>query len=422
MNESKTNIVSQSPSISFFCRSSKKSTVNKLRIYIRITYNRCVQEFSTRISIEPKYWDQRKQLARGNSETSRSINESLSDYKSKIFKVHLRLSQQEETFDVKDIVNSFKGNQKRGKGIIELIDLHNKYKEGLVNTDISQATIERYYTLKKHFKRFLKEDQGTDDILLDNLKYAHAIEFESFLKTELGIGHNTSVKYVKNLKTVVRYGMDLELLDKDPFLKYKSKIKEVKRGFLTEKELSQLMNKQINNQRISMVRDAFIFCCYTGLAYSDIESLTLDNITMGMDGEQWIKTTRKKTGNEVHVPLFERALNIIKKYNDHPLRINENKVIPVISNQKMNVYLKEIADICGIHHNLTTHLARHTFATTITLEKGISLESVSKMLGHSNLKTTQIYAKITDTKVAREINKIKHLYSNPKSHNQRKIS
>ena len=147
------------------------------------------------------------------------------------------------------------------------------------------------------------------------------------------------------------------------------------------------------------------------MAYSDIQSLTINEITIGIDGDQWIKTTRKKTGNEVNVPLLPSALRIIEKYNDHPIRLNNKKVLPVISNQKMNVYLKELADICGIDKNLTTHLARHTFATTITLSNGVTMESVSKMLGHSSIKTTQIYAKITDTKVSREMQKIKEMDS-----------
>ena len=409
MNNSKEHSMYVFPTVSFFSRPTRGKKEKHLLIYMRISLHGNSRDISLNQKINLGQWDVHKQQVKGNSENSRMINQLLVDMKNKVFKLQMKYSQSEELLSLEEIVQTIKGKTTKGKTLLELIDLHNTYKQGLVGIDITHTTLMRYKTVRLHVEQFLKEIHKRDDILLAKLKNAHAIEFEAFLKTNLNIGHNTAVKYVRNLKTIIRYGIDIELLNKDPFIKHKTKIKEVKRECLTKRELETLVDKKVENERIGLIRDAFVFCCYTGLAYSDIQSLTMNEITIGIDGDQWIKTSRKKTGNEVNVPLLPSALRIIEKYNDHPIRLNDKKVLPVISNQKMNVYLKELADICGIDKNLTTHLARHTFATTITLSNGVTMESVSKMLGHSSIKTTQIYAKITDTKVSREMQKIKEM-------------
>jgi len=276
-----------------------------------------------------------------------------------------------------------------------------------VGSDISYRTLVRFRTLKKHLSDFMKYQYQVDDIPLHKITIAFIYEFEHYLKAVRHNEHNTAVKYVKNLKTVIFFGLNIDWLQQDPFFKYKAKLKEVHRGYLTQEELDILKNKNFTVERIQSVKDIFIFCCYTGLAYIDVKNLTMDQISMGIDSNLWIKTKREKTQNLVNVPLLPPAYDIIKKYAHHPVRSKNNKVLPVMSNQKMNAYLKEIADICGITKNLTTHLARHTFATTVTLNNGASIESVSRMLGHSDIKTTQIYAKITDTKVSQEMEKLK---------------
>jgi len=409
MNNSKEHSMYVFPTVSFFSRPTRGKKEKHLLIYMRISLHGNSKDISLNQKINLGQWDVHKQQVKGNSENSRMINQLLVDMKNKVFKLQMKYSQSEELLSLEEIVQTIKGKTSKGKTLLELIDLHNTYKQGLVGIDITHTTLMRYKTVRLHVEQFLKEIHKRDDILLAKLKNAHAIEFEAFLKTNLNIGHNTAVKYVRNLKTIIRYGIDIELLNKDPFIKHKTKIKEVKRECLTKRELETLVDKKVENERIGLIRDAFVFCCYTGLAYSDIQSLTINEITIGIDGDQWIKTSRKKTGNEVNVPLLPSALRIIEKYNDHPIRLNDKKVLPVISNQKMNVYLKELADICGIDKNLTTHLARHTFATTITLSNGVTMESVSKMLGHSSIKTTQIYAKITDTKVSKEMQKLKEM-------------
>ncbi len=188
------------------------------------------------------------------------------------------------------------------------------------------------------------------------------------------------------------------------------KVKVVDRVFLNAEELQLMAAKQFVTDRLGQIRDIFLFSCYTGLSYADVYKLKASEIVTGPDGEKWINTKRQKTDTPTRVPLLPSAIAILIKYSDSPICENSGKALPVSTNQKMNAYLKEIGDICGINKSLTFHIARHTFATTITLSNGVPIESVSKMLGHTNIKTTQHYAKILDMKVAQDMSKLRQLY------------
>ncbi|MEO6282062.1 MAG: site-specific integrase [Dyadobacter sp.] len=190
-------------------------------------------------------------------------------------------------------------------------------------------------------------------------------------------------------------------------MNFKGKYKKVDKAILTRTELELMADKEFASDRLAQVRDTFLFCCFTGLAYSDIQKLQRSQITRGIDGEQWIFSQRTKTNVKSHIPLLQEALEIIDRYKDHPLCESRGLVLPVPSNQKMNDYLKEIAIICGINKVLTSHVARHKFATTVTLQNGVPIESISKMLGHTNIRTTQIYAKILNTKVSEDMQALK---------------
>lgn len=189
-------------------------------------------------------------------------------------------------------------------------------------------------------------------------------------------------------------------LDKNPFVNYKAKVKEVERAYLVQEEIQAIVDKEFATERLNQVKDIFLFSCFTGLAYIDVKQLTRSNIGLGIDGGKWIFTNRQKTDTRSNISLLPIAEEILDKYKQHPQCLNEGKLLPVLSNQKMNSYLKEIADLCEINKELTFHIARHTFATTVTLTNGVPIESVSKMLGHKNLRTTQHYAKILDKKVS----------------------
>lgn len=201
-------------------------------------------------------------------------------------------------------------------------------------------------------------------------------------------------------------------LKRDPFINFKMSREQVNRTALTESELERIAEKDFGNNRLDQVRDAFLFCCYTGLAYIDVSKLTTSNIVEGFGGKNWIITSRQKTGSESRIPLLPPALTLLKKYEDHPVCVNKGILLPVLSNQKMNAYLKEIGDLCRINQPITFHLARHTFATTITLTNGVPIESVSRMLGHNSIKTTQIYAKVVDRKISEDMEKVREKLAN----------
>jgi site-specific recombinase XerD len=238
---------------------------------------------------------------------------------------------------------------------------------------------------------------------LSELKYGFITDLEFWFKTLRKCSHNTTIKYITNVRKIINLAIDNEWLHHDPFAKFKVSLKEVKRECLSAEELQVMVDKSFKIDRLDQVKDIFVFCCYTGLAYADVEKLGPGHISKGMDGKHWIFIDRTKTGTSSHVPLLSPALAIINKYKDHPEAINKERLFPVISNQKMNAYLKEIAYVCGIQKTLTFHIARHTFATTVTLTNGVPLETVSNMLGHKNIRTTQIYAKVVQKKVSQDM-------------------
>ncbi len=256
------------------------------------------------------------------------------------------------------------------------------------------------------------------DITLRDLSHQFITEFEFYLKSVRGIQHNTAMGNLKKLKKIVRQCVANDWLEKDPFLSYKVKIRDTNRTYLTSEELSIVITKKLLLERLAIARDLFIFSCYTGLAYSDVEKLTPSDISTGMDGEKWIFTTRTKTDTPTRVPLLPMAMSVLASYAEHPRVKIFGRALPVFSNQKINSYLKEIADICGIRKELTFHCARHTFATTVTLTNGVPIETVSKMLGHKNIRTTQIYAKIVDRKVSEDMMVLRKKLGTPLNFNK----
>lgn len=228
-------------------------------------------------------------------------------------------------------------------------------------------------------------------------------DFDFYLRSDKNCANNYVVKNIKNLGKIVHVCMANGWIETDPFLSYKGKSKNVDRYYINKEELLKIADKPFISERLKQVRDVFLFCCFTGLAYADVFKLKTEHISKGNDGERWIFTNRQKTKIRSAIPLLPTAIQIIDKYAKHPVCVNKGTLLPVPSNQKMNEYLKEIADLCGIDKKLTSHIARHTFATTITLLNGVPIESVSKMLGHTNIRTTQHYAKILDIKVGADM-------------------
>lgn len=278
-------------------------------------------------------------------------------------------------------------------------------------------------TTQKYVKQFLKEKMKTSDLFLSQLNYKFLTDFEYFLLKHQPkdhhkpCGNNTVMKHIERLRKMVNIALKNEWLEKDPFAKFKKTFTKTNRECLTELELKTIEAKEFKIERLRFVKDLFVFSCYTGLAYIDVMQLTPRSITLGIDGETWLFTSRQKTDTNVKIPLLPKALEIIEEYKDHPKAKADETLFPVISNQKLNSYLKEIADLCGITKNLTFHLARHTFATTVTLTNGVPIETVSKLLGHSSIRTTQIYAKVLDRKVSEDMKSLKDKFGIIKKNN-----
>jgi site-specific recombinase XerD len=252
----------------------------------------------------------------------------------------------------------------------------------------------------KHLQEYILWKYYVSDISITKIDYAFVTEFEFYLRSVKKCNNNTAVKYVRNFRKIIKICLDNDWLDKNPCSRYEGKMKEVERDFLTEEELNRIYSKRFSSERLNLVKDIFIFSCYTGLAYVDVKGLKKDHIALGIDGEKWIFKNRQKTDTKSKIPVLPIAQEIIEKYSNHPKCLNEDSILPILTNQKMNAYLKEVGDLCEISKEITFHMARHTFATSVTLTNGVPIETVSKMLGHKNIQTTQHYAKILDRKVS----------------------
>jgi len=291
--------------------------------------------------------------------------------------------------------------------VLEIFQEHNDEIESLLGKGFTKGTLQRYKAAYNHVSDYIGHKYQRKDVPVRSIDHKFITGLEYYLRSKKNCEHNTAIKYVVNFKKIIRIAYANEWIARDPFFHWKASWKTKEKQYLTQIELDALRNKKSFLPRLELVRDIFLFCCYTGLAYSDVKQLQFENIVIGINGDRWIKMARKKTKAMSSIPLLSTAENIIEKYSQHPYVVDGKGVLPVLTNQKSNAYLKEIADVCGIRKNLTTHLARHTFATTVTLSKGVSIATVSKMLGHRSLKTTQIYAKVLDSKIADEMNMLK---------------
>jgi len=393
-------------SLLFFIRKERKNTDGEAPIFLRITINGKRAEISIKRYIDPDKWDSKANKAKGNKSEIKSLNLYLDTVKNKIHDHHRHMVDRNEIITARKLKNRYLGITETNKYILDCFKDHNDEMYKLIDKEYSNSTYKKYCTTYDHLKKYIKKEYKVDDLLLNELNLQFIKGFESYLMQNKCC-HNTAVKYAKNAMKITNLAVNHEWLDKNPFSLYKSKYKPTNRKYLNEEELKAIEAKQIKIDRLETIRDIFLFSCYTGLSYAEIDKLTYNNYSTGFDGEEWIMTERTKTKIESNVPLLKKPLELIDKYKDHPLIQDNNRVFPRYSNQKLNSYLKEIADICGINKNLTFHMARHTFATTITLTKGVSMESVSAMLGHRNIRTTQIYSKIVNQKVSEEMKKIK---------------
>ena len=408
-------------SILFYLKRAKVNAQGLAPIFQRITINGRRLDNSTGKFVDPSKWHPEMSKMRGNSEEARLINAHLDNLRTKILIAEKELNKKDIPVNLETLKNTLLGTKERQRLLVPIFEEHNNKIKELLGIEYAPGTYERYQTSLKHTKDFLNWKYSISDIDITKIDHAFITDYEFYLRSVRKCANNTAVKYIKNFNKIIKLCLANDWLEKNPFSNYKSKVKEVERVYLSEVEIQNIINKDFKTERLTLVRDIFLFSCFTGLAYIDVKNLTKSHISIGIDGDKWIFTHRQKTESASKIPILPVTQMIIDKYANHPQAINEEKLLPILSNQKMNAYLKEIAAVCEIEKELTFHIARHTFATTVTLTNGVPIESVSKMLGHKNLRTTQHYAKVLDRKVSDDMKILRNKFSLTPTQEEKKI-
>ncbi len=389
--------------ILFYVRKNYVNKSGKVGIMVRITLNGEISQFSSKLDIDLNSWDTKSGKATGKSSQANQLNATLDEIRASIIHHYREIERQESHVNAEKIRNAFLGVTVKKQMLLEVFKQHNDEMSKLVGIGKSKDTVQKYQRTYRCLESFMKHQYTINDIALREINYSFITEFETYIRTECSCGINTTAKYIQRFKHIIIIAKNNGWIQSDPFLNFKIRLEKVDRGYLTQEELSAIMNRKFILKRLEQVKDLFVFSCFTGLAYIDVYSLRERHIRKSFDERLWVMKKRKKTGIQSNILLLDIPKMILKKYKD---KLADGKVLPVLSNQKMNAYLKKIADLSGIEKNLTFHLARHTFATTVTLAKGVPMETVSKMLGHTSLKTTQIYARITDQKIGHDMQEL----------------
>lgn len=394
-------------SVLIWANKSKANSSGLCPLYARITYLGKRAEISLTLKVDPDKWDPKIGFVKGNNPDAKRINSEIVNIKTAVIQAHDELKRVDEFITAEKIKSKYMGEEKTQRMLLEVFDEHNTKLEELIGKGIVKATHTKYVTIRDKVSDFIAFKFKRTDVYLETLSYSFITDFEHYLKVKQHISHNVVMSYIKRVKRIVVLSVNNRWLSHNPFAAFVCTTKKVERTELEEEELQVLENKKFKIPRLEEVKDCYLFSCYTGYAFVDAQKLEPGHLVKGTDGELWINTERTKSKIEANVPLLQKALSIINKYKNHPQCLATNRLLPMKSNQKMNAYLKEIADLCGLEKNLTTHTARHTFATTVTLENDVPIESVSKMLGHTKITTTQLYARVKEKKVSRDMKTLK---------------
>ncbi|PCJ98461.1 MAG: integrase [Flavobacteriaceae bacterium] len=395
-------------SILFWAYTSRAKN-NLTGIYARITVNGKKVNISLKHKADIRTWDPNKQRAKGKSEAARILNQYLDQVHSQLVQSYQDLKFKGHLITAELIKADYTGEGKNAKSLQNLLEYHTEKSKSI----LAKGTLRNFGVTEGYINKYLTNKLNTTDIYLKELDYKFICDFSVFLRCFWPKGHpkamsnNTVMKHIQRFRKIVTLGYHIEWMDRDPFVRWKPTYEKRERLFLTENELSNIETYHFPIERLERVRDLFIFSCYTGIAYIDIMKLSNENILKGIDGNDWIFTNRQKTKSPVKIPLLAKSQELINKYHNHPMTQITETLFPVITNEKVNFYLKEIAEACGLKKNLTFHMARHTFATTVTLSNGVPIETVSKLLGHSKIASTQIYARVVEQKVSEDMAALK---------------
>lgn len=388
--------------ISFFLRRSAIHKNKKAPIFGRITVDTKRAEFGTHLEINPSKWNVEFGLAIGLTNEALNVNEKIDCIKMTIHNNYFKMIEAGEVITAELLRNMYNQMGEHPKSLLELFQKHNDDQWKLVGKDRSRVTCVKYDLALRRVRDFVKHQYNKEDIPLSLLNLLFIKDYEIYLKVDCNLGTNGAGKMIQILKRVVTLARNIGIIRADPFFEHRTKWQKSDISFLSQTELARIQNKTILIPRLDAVRDIFVFCSYTGLSYIDAHNLSSHHIQEMKDGSVWLIQARQKTREVARVPLLKIPLFILEKYNDR----DSLKLLPTLSNQKMNSYLKELADICGIDKKFTFHTARHTFSTTICLDNGVPIETLSKTLGHTDVRNTQIYAKITNKKIGEDMKKL----------------
>ena len=391
-----------------YLRKSNVLKSGEVPVYMRITVNKQSVLLTMQGSVLPSLWSQAKERNKGKDKAAQELNLYIDAVKSKLFQIYRDLEIDSKPISAQILKDIFLGNNKEdeGKTLVEIHTEHNERCRKLINTEYSPSTIYKFDASLKFLQDFMKKELDKTDVPLTQLNENFIRQYETFLKTERGCNNNSTIKHLKIFKKVVRIALANDWMQKDPFASIKFHLDEVHVDFLTMEELDALINKELSCKRLSQVRDVFVFCAFSGLAFVDVKGLRQEHIIKDAAGRMWIRKPRQKTNNMCNIPLLQIPQTLLDKYKDDKECLLRGQLLPVPTNQKMNAYLKELADLCGINKHLTSHVARHSAATSVFLANKVSMENVAKMLGHSSTRMTQHYARVLDQSIAEDMDNV----------------
>ena len=387
----------------FYIRRDKTNKKGEAPVFMRLTINGERADASIKRFIEPHAWNSAKGKANEKSRGGKDLNLYLDAISANILRIQRDLELDKKEVSAQIILNRYLGKEQSDRHtLMEVFRAHNEKCRALSGISLAPGTVIRYETSLRLTEAFLRTTYKKEDCYLDEITHQFVEDYDFYLRAVRRCCHNTTTKYLLNFKKIIRIALAKGWMKKDPFAQVHFHFEPVEREFLEKQELKVLLNKEITITRLSQVRDIFCFCCLTGLAFMDVQQLKPEHLVADIHGKIWIRKARQKTKNMCNIPLLDEAQKIIDRYRDHPYCQTHGVLLPVCSNQKMNSYLKELADICGIRKNLSTHCARHTFAT-LTLASGATIDNVAKMLGHANVNMTRHYAKVLDSSIMRDM-------------------
>lgn len=401
----------QTFNVLFFIRKTKLKKSGDTPIMLRITIEGQLVEMQLKRDVKPSFWNQSKERCTGKDSASLEINRYLESVKLRLFEIHRKMEEERKYISSMEIKRKFLGLDEEHKMMFQVFQEHNDKCRELIGKDYAKVTISRFDTCLKYMKEMALKQYHLKDIPLKEVNHAFIQDYIHFLKVEKNLSENTLIRYMKVIKKITNMALANEWMSKNPFVNIKFHEQEVHKEFLTKEELETLRTKEFDIPRLDLVRDVFLFQCWSGLAFVDVSELKEEHLAPDNEGNLWIRKARQKTKVMCNIPLLDIPLQILDKYKDHPLCKKKGVLLPVMANQKMNSYLKEIADCCGIKKKLTTHTGRYTFSTVVALANNVSLENVAKMLGHTNTKMTQRYAKVLDQSILRDMQEVRRSFA-----------